>query len=158
MPLVTETLIDAWASCANGKCAGHKQERVQAIETETQFSYIDLGGDLPGIERSTTVLRFNDLADAQCPHCGEPRFVTDQVRPIYQNISGQPQDYLLHQHDANEKVRDLELANAKAMAQMAQMQATMERQNVMIERLLAREETEVPAKPKGRPVKGEPQA
>jgi hypothetical protein len=140
MPTVTEKQIDAWASCADARCAGYKQVPVKAVETTTEFSYIDLGGDIPGIERSSSVVSFADLADAQCPQCGEPRFVTDQVRPIYPNISGQPQDALLHQHDGAERVRDLELANAEAKAQMAQMQAMMERQNSLIERLLAQQE------------------
>jgi hypothetical protein len=95
MPLVTETVIDALAHCADQRCAGYTQQPVKAVQTVTQFSYIDLGGDLPGIERESFLLRFDDIADTQCPHCGEPRIVADQTRPIYPNVSGQPQDALL---------------------------------------------------------------
>jgi hypothetical protein len=146
MPTVTEKLIDALASCKNARCPGYKQETVKAVETLTEFSYIDLGGDLPGIERSTTLLRFDDLADAQCPQCGEPRLVADQVRPVYPNISGQPQDALLAVHRDAERVRDLELQSAKREAELAQMRVVMERQNGMIERLLAGQESPAPAR------------
>jgi len=137
MPTVTETLITALASCKDGRCAGYKQEPVQAVETQTDFSYIDLGGDIPGVERSTVSLRFADLADAQCPHCGEPRLVSEQTRPIYPNVSGQPQDALLSIHRDSERVRELELSDAKRDAVMAQMQAMMERQQATIERQAA---------------------
>jgi hypothetical protein len=140
MPTVTETEIDALASCSSARCAGYKQTPVKAIRTITEFSYIDLGGDLPGIERSTMMLRFADLADTQCPVCGEPRIVADQVRPIYPNISGQPQDALLAIGRDSERVRELELANAKRDAELSQMQATMERQAALIERLVAQAE------------------
>lgn len=144
MPTVTEKTIDAWASCSDALCAGHKQEPVKAIETLTEFTYFDLGGDIPGVERSTTLLRFADLADVQCEHCGEPRFVADQVRPIYPNMSGQPQDMLLQMHKGGERIRDMELAEAKRDAEMAQMRATMERQQNLIERLIG-QETPAPA-------------
>src|SRR5262245_54015671 len=97
MPTVTETLVDGWAHCGDGRCPGNKQQAVKAIVTITEFSYFELGGDIPGIERSTELVRFNDVADAQCPHCGEPRAVANQVRPVYPNVSGIPQDRLLHQ-------------------------------------------------------------
>lgn len=141
MPTVTERAIDALASCKDGRCAGYKQQPVKAIETLTEFSYLDLGGDLPGIERSTTMLRFADLADAQCPHCGEPRLVSEQTRPIYPNVSGQPQDALLSIHRDSERVRDLELSDARRDAELAQMRAMMERQAALIERQMSQIET-----------------
>lgn len=135
MPTVTETLIDGWAHCSDPRCPGNKQQAVKAIRTVTEYSYVDLGGDIPGIERSTDLVRFNDLADAQCEHCGEPRLVADQVRPIYPNVSGVPQDRLLQTNGA-ERLLELQLADAKREAEMAQMRATMERQTALIERLL----------------------
>ena len=148
MPAVTETLIDAWAACHDGRCPGYKQQPVKAILTLTEFSYMDLGGDIPGIERSTTMLRFDDLADSQCEVCGEPRFVSDQVRPVYPNVSGVPQDRILHVHDDSERMRDLQLADAKREAEMAQMRALMERQQATIERLMLNE-TNAPPVPRG---------
>ena len=88
MPTVVEATIDALASCRDGRCPGYEQQPVQAVRTVTEFSYFDLGGDVPGIERSTELIRFADLDDLPCPACGEPRLVSDQVRPIYQNLSG----------------------------------------------------------------------
>jgi hypothetical protein len=148
MPTVTETLIDAWASCHDGRCPGYKQQAVKAVHTLTEYTYFDLGGDIPGTERSTMMVRFNDLSDAQCEFCGEPRLVADQVRPIYPNISGVPQDKLLHVGQDTERLRDLQLADAKREAEMANMRALMERQAALIERLVAE-------KPKPRRVPGE---
>jgi uncharacterized coiled-coil protein SlyX len=134
MPTVTETQVTALASCKDGRCAGYKQQPVQAVETLTEYTYLDLGGDIPGVERSATALRFADLADAQCEHCGEPRLVSEQTRPIYPNVSGQPQDALLSIHKDSERVRDLELSDARRDATMAQMQALMAQQAAVIER------------------------
>jgi hypothetical protein len=136
MPTVTEKTVDALASCTDGRCAGYKQQPVKAISTTTEFSYFDLGGDIPGIERATTMIRFDDLADAQCEVCGEPRLVSEQTRPVYPNVSGIPQD----------RVRDLQLADARRDAELANMRATMERQQALIERLVAEK-----APPKRRP-------
>lgn len=137
MPTVTETLIDGWAHCSDARCPGNKQQAVKAVHTLTELSYFELGGDIPGIERSTMQVRFNDLADAQCQHCGEPRLVADQVRPNYPNISGIPQDRLLRRGD--EQVMELALANARHEAEMAQMREAMARQTAMIESLLGQQ-------------------
>lgn len=157
MATITEKVIDALAHCANQRCAGYTQVPVKAVQTLTEFSYIDLGGDLPGVERSTLMLRFDDLADAQCPHCGEPRIVADQVRPIYPNISGQPQDALLNQYKDSERVRELELADARRDAEMAQMRATMDRMATTNERLMERLEALSGPRRPGRPIKDDPQ-
>jgi hypothetical protein len=146
MPTVTEKTVDALASCTDGRCAGYKQQPVKAISTTTEFSYFDLGGDIPGIERATTMIRFDDLADAQCEVCGEPRLVSEQTRPVYPNVSGIPQDRLLNIHGDAERVRDLQLADARRDAELANMRATMERQQALIERLVAEK-----APPKRRP-------
>jgi hypothetical protein len=146
MPTVTERTIDAWASCHDARCPGYKQEPVKAIETLTEYTYFDLGGDIPGVERSTTMLRFEELADAQCAVCGEPRLIADQVRPIYPNMSGQPQDTLLQMHTGGERLREMELKDARREAEMAQMRATMERQQTLIERLVGEQ-----APPRSRP-------
>lgn len=134
MPTSREDIVEALASCHSARCAGYKQEPVKAIQTLTEYTYFDLGGDLPGVERSMTMLRFADVADAQCPACGEPRLVSDQTRPIYPNVSGQPQDALLAIGQDSERVRDLELKDARRDAEMAQMQAMFERQNALMER------------------------
>lgn len=123
MPTVTETRIDALASCHDGRCAGYKQQPVRAVEMLTEFSYFDFGGDVPGIERSSTLLRFDDPTDEPCPVCNGPRLVADQVRPIYPNVSGVPQDALLMVGKDSERVRDLMLDGAKRDTDLAKLQA-----------------------------------
>jgi hypothetical protein len=123
MPATTDKVIDAYASCRDGRCAGYKQQPVKAVETLIEFSYVDLGGDIPGIERSTTLIRFADETDEPCPYCGEPRLVADQVRPIYPNISGIPQDALLAIGRDSERVRDLMLESAKRDTEIAELRA-----------------------------------
>ena len=161
MPTVTETTVDGWASCRDGRCPGYKQEPIQVVETLTEFSYVDLGGDVPGIERSTMLIRFADPRDEACEHCGGSRIAADQVRPIYPNVSGQPQDALLHVNQQAERVRDIELADAKRDAEVAQMRSLMERQLNASERQqqeIARLTAELAARPRGpgRPRKTEP--
>jgi hypothetical protein len=134
MPTVTETTIDGYASCRDARCAGYRQEPVRAIRTLTEFSYVDLGGDVPGIERGTELLRFDDLGDEPCPVCGEPRLVADQVRPVYPNISGVAQDALLHAQRTSERMTDLVIEAARRDAEMSQMRSQMERQAAALER------------------------
>lgn len=88
MPTVTETIVTAHAHCQDAQCLGYIQEPVQAGHTHVELSYLDLGGDNPGIERTFDYLRFADDADQSCPHCQKPRAVTDQTRPEYLNLSG----------------------------------------------------------------------
>ena len=153
MPTVTATPFDALASCHDGRCAGYKQEKVQGIRTITEYSYFDLGGDIPGIERSTEMLHFADPeADERCPVCGEPRIIADQTRPIYPNISGVPQDALLRVGKDSERIADMLLDSAKREAEMAQMRALMERQALAMERQQHQIEAltgEVQSRPRG---------
>lgn len=134
MPTVTATIIEAQASCRDGRCAGYKQQPVQGIRTVTEFSYVDLGGDIPGIERSVDAVHFSDIEDERCPVCGQPRLIADQVRPVYPNVSGIPQDAILHTNRDSERVADMLLESAKREAEMAQMRALMERQAAAMER------------------------
>jgi phage major head subunit gpT-like protein len=106
---------------------------------------------VPGIERSVDSLRFADIADAQCTHCGEPRACADQKRPIYPNVSGIPQDRLLTSGRESERLHELQLSDARREAEMAQMRALMERQNATIERLTAMQETRAIGRPKRAP-------
>jgi hypothetical protein len=151
MPTVTETMVDGYAHCNDGRCPGNKQDPVKVVQTVTEFSYFDLGGDVPGIERSVDSIRFADIADAQCVHCGEPRACADQKRPIYPNVSGIPQDRLLNSGRDTERLHELQLSDARREAEMAQMRALMERQNATIERLMALQETRAVARPKRAP-------
>jgi hypothetical protein len=152
MPTATETRVTGLASCRNGRCPGYKQQPAELIQTETEYSYFDLGGDVPGIERSTVMFRFADPDEERCQHCGEPRLCDVQVRPIYANVSGVPQDALLRVGEDSERVRDLELANAQRAAEAAQMQALMERQAAALdrqERQIAELTADLASRPRG---------
>jgi hypothetical protein len=134
MPAVVQNIVDGYVSCRDGRCPGYKQEPCQVKVTETQFSYMDLGGDIPGIERSTYVWTFADEDDIPCPHCGQPRMCSEQERPIYPNVSGVPQDAILMVGRDSERVRDMMLEGAQRDTQMAQNQALMERMSSQLER------------------------
>src|SRR4051812_6873552 len=134
MPTATERTVEGYASCTDGRCPGYKQERVELIETETAYSFVDLGGDIPGIERSTVMFRFVNEDDIPCHVCGEPRLCDAQLRPIYPNISGIPQDAILQIGAQGQRVRDMELENARRDAATAQMAALVERQTAALER------------------------
>lgn len=110
MPTVTEDIVRAYAHCQSAKCIGNKQQDVDGIRTTTVYTYIDLGGDLPGPERSTERVRYADNADAVCPHCDGPREISEQPRPQYAPVSGQAQDTLLHLGETQARVRDVEHA------------------------------------------------
>lgn len=88
MPMATETPVKAYAHCQDGRCGGYLQQEVEGIRTETVWTYLDHGGDMPGIESSTQMVRFADESDAVCSFCAGPREISEQVRPEYPNISG----------------------------------------------------------------------
>ena len=84
--------------------------------------------------------------------CGGTRLVSEQVRPIYPNVSGQPQDALLHVSQDSERLRDVMLDAAKRDADMAQMQVLMERQLAASERQqqeIERLHAELDSRPRG---------
>lgn len=95
MPTVQEQPIQGWAHCADPRCAGNKQEKVQAVRRIVGISYLESGGDMPGIEKSSEHILFADEADGTCGVCGKHREVAAQERPFYPALSGHPQDGLL---------------------------------------------------------------
>lgn len=96
MPTITKETITAYAHCRDAWCAGGDQEELQGVRTTNEYSYKDLGGDMPGIERSTQTVQFADeAAQAPCPFCGTLREITDQKRPKLHAHSGYAQDGLL---------------------------------------------------------------
>jgi hypothetical protein len=95
MPNVIDTPAKGYAHCLNPRCPGYQQEVVPAIRRETQWTYTELDGDLPGIERSTVSYHFADEKDAACPTCKGIREVTAEPRATYQNLSGHDPNGLL---------------------------------------------------------------
>lgn len=87
MPVVTENLVCGYAHCQKPNCTGYGQQQVDATRTETAFTFMDNGGDIPGVERSTARLSFIDPADVACPACGRDRELSEHPRPAYEPLS-----------------------------------------------------------------------
>lgn len=134
MPTVTEDVVPAFAFCQSAQCLGYQQEPVDGVRTTTAYTYLDSGGDMPGVEKSTEMVRFAVETDAVCPHCEGPRQVSEQVRPEYPNVSGHDPMGLFefkgktqgelrelrHQRELDELKRDGEVKDLKAaMAEQA---------------------------------------
>lgn len=98
MPRTTTREIDAYAHCPNARCAGYTQQPVKALEDTVEFTYVDGGGDMPGVEKSQVYLRFADEKEMPCPAegCNLLREVTAQQRKAYQPLSGHDPQGLLH--------------------------------------------------------------
>ena len=83
MTIVTETEIEAYAFCPNSRCDGNTQKKVKALKTLVEFTYMDLGGNLPGVERSTAHLKFKTTKQSPCTVCGVPRELSETRRRKY---------------------------------------------------------------------------
>lgn len=165
MPTVTEQTVTALAFCIDGRCPGYNQQPVEAVRRTNEFSYLELGGDLPGIERSTTQVFFAREEDAVCEHCGKPRLVEEQERPEYPNVSGQDPLAIFNRAGAAEQMRTVLLEQAQRDRELAEMRAQMAEQALAMERMTALIERqsgvidELQARPRGpgrpRKVEGE---
>lgn len=125
MPTVTDVVVDGFANCIDGRCPGYLQERVAVVRRTQEFSFQELGGDLPGIERSMIdAAGFADERDIACAHCGKPRIVSLQERPEYPQTSGQDPFRLLNlTHD--KQVRDMQISGLERDRELAEMRASM---------------------------------
>jgi hypothetical protein len=45
----TPVLVRAFAHCIQVRCPGYAQEEVDAVRTETEYTYADGGGDQQGV-------------------------------------------------------------------------------------------------------------
>ena len=91
MPRIYEKEITALAHCPNPRCEGYAQREVKAIERTVEHTYVEQGGDMPGVERSMVYLS----ADESCPVCDKTCEITNQRRVHYDNLSGHDPDGLL---------------------------------------------------------------
>lgn len=127
MATLTTTDIQAFAHCPDARCAGTKQQPVPAVRHTAEWTYVENGGNMPGIERSSAVLAFvSESTDASCPDCGKPRELSEQERPFYTPLSGHRQDGLLHvkSFDASQAPPSgNDAVIAQLMAQVAQLSA-----------------------------------
>lgn len=153
MPTVTEETVTGLAFCIDGRCPGYNQQEVQAVKRTNEYSFVELGGDLPGIERSTSQVFFADESDAVCGYCGKPRLVDDQLRPEYPNTSGQdPLAIFSHSGGAATQVRDMlreqEAEKLRRDAENADLRATIAQQATLMERMSAQLD-DLQARPRG---------
>lgn len=87
MPTVTQEHIEGYAHCPDSLCEGNEQERVPAIRETVSTTYFEIGGDMPGVQNSTSRCQAADEnglpSTSPCPHCGTAREISDQERPTY---------------------------------------------------------------------------
>lgn len=155
MPTVTEVPVEAYAFCMDARCLGYKQEKVPAVRTHTDVTYLDMGGDMPGIEKSFDSVRFADETDAICSHCEGPREISEQLRPEYPNISGHdPMGLFEFKGKTEGELRELrhqaELAEVKREAETSDLKAALAEQARQIAALTAALETKA-SKPGPKP-------
>lgn len=138
MPSVKEEPFQGFAHCTSPRCEGHNQQEVGGIRTETSFSFVENGGDLPGIERSHVYLRFASEEDRPCPHCGRIRDLSEQHRKQYAPASGHDPNGLLQigRFDPVKQVqvRQAPLADPEREALEAQNVALLERLKALEDR------------------------
>lgn len=84
MPRTNTEDITAYAHCPNPRCDGHAQRQVPAQRLTVEHTYVEQGGDMPGIEKSQVYIQ----ADVDCIVCGRVCEVTDQERISYAPLSG----------------------------------------------------------------------
>ncbi len=123
VPRVSKTPIEGFAHCRNARCAGYGQEKVSAERVLSEWTYVELGGDMPGVEKSQVYVEFVDQGDAPCPHCGVDRVVTDKPRPTYQPLSGHDQNGLLYLSGFNPAAQAASQANAEVEGLRAELEA-----------------------------------
>lgn len=127
MPTVTTRPVSAFAHCENARCPGNEQQPVDGTVEHVAFSFKDLEGDMPGVERSTEHVRFADSAERDCSYCGRARAITLQQRPVYDSLSGHAQDGLLRYKSADGRLvappsESVEVGELKAqVAQLTDM-------------------------------------
>lgn len=125
MATLTTTTVPAFAHCRDPRCPGTEQEPVDAIRHLTEWSFVDNGGNLPGVERSSTIFAFADETQMPCPHCSVDREVSIQKRPNLPPLSGHRQDGLLYvkQYDSGKQPTGNDAIVAQLMAQVAELSA-----------------------------------
>lgn len=130
----TEEVVQCFAHCKNPMCPGYAQEPVDAVVTTTEYTYKDNGGDLPGTERSNRDLRFADDEERACRACKQPRELSADARPSYQNLSTFDPMGLVNGSVAAFNPGQV---NTEADTRVAALEAQMAKQAEMIDKLVA---------------------
>lgn len=128
-PRVTPSDATGFAHCRDFFCPGYDQVSVPAIRTLIEWTGASVGADpiFHGVVfTSTDDLQFKDPEDMACEACGKPREISALPRPTYENLSGHPQDGLLHVKGFDPTVRNTEADEQAAAALAAQNQKIAE--------------------------------
>ena len=146
MPTVTDDVVTGWASCIDALCPGYKQVPAGVVRRVQEFTYFELGGDIPGIERSMIdVACFAEPDDLDCPHCGKPRVAAIQERPEYPRASGQDPLRLLNLTQT-QQINDMQIAELERGKEMAELKALVAQQSAALAELTAGRRTRAPRK------------
>lgn len=86
MPTITKENVQGYAHCRDSLCEGNAQDPVSGVRERSDTTYAEVGGDMPGIEKTVFRLEFADAGDVPCPVCGVDREIADQVRPVYPSM------------------------------------------------------------------------
>jgi hypothetical protein len=128
MATVTTTTVSGYAHCRNPRCAGTEQQPVDALCHTSAWTYVENGGNMPGVERSTELYVFADeRTDSPCPVCGDSREVSAAPRPQYTPLSGHRQDGLLHVKQYNAQAQP-DAGNGAIVAQLMEQVAALSAQ------------------------------
>lgn len=121
MPIVTETPVRGYVSCRDPRCAGYKERETEVVRRKQEFTYRELGGDLPGNEREAVDIIH---AGESCPVCSGPQVYYEEPRPEYAPISGQDPLALLNLNQSGQ-IRDVQMQNLESAKELAEMRAMM---------------------------------
>jgi hypothetical protein len=137
MPTVVDETVQGWASCIDALCPGYRQVPIGVVRRTQEFSYFELGGDIPGVERSMIgAACFAEPDDLDCPHCGKPRIAALEERPEYPRASGQDPLRLLNLTQT-QQINDMQIAELERGKEMAELKALVAQQQAALAELTA---------------------
>jgi hypothetical protein len=120
------------------------ERKVPGIREETSYTYVDRGGDMPGVENTHVAWHVQDDSDSRCPECGGSMNISNN--PSHKlaqygvgpgtGLKGAERAAALAAAKVNESnvAKDVEIADLRS--QMARMEGLMER---MVQSELKRE-------------------
>lgn len=123
MPTVTVSRITGYKTCARKRvkgqlCPGYESHPAELDEEEVAWTFLELGGDMPGVERSQIHHRAaTPGVDDACDFCGGPVNLSAEPRPLYENISGVDPDEILYKSERERLLTEAAQRQASAAEQ-----------------------------------------
>lgn len=104
----------------------HERE-VPGLRVETSYSYEELGGDMPGTERSNVEYRVQEPGDAKCPSCSKDLNVSEEKSRKLAPWTQRANPDTLAAYEAARKVaaQNSETATAEKDAELAELRASI---------------------------------